>query len=120
MSVRMALAKLATFAAGGALLGGGAVHVAEQPARTVQYVKHAKRVCANGGSGPNCRIQQRRPAVRRVATAPRQVKRARRIVKRTVTYPAPVPQVAMAPMPAPYMPPLPPMPVSSSGGKGGI
>ena len=30
MSVRMALAKLSAFAAGGALIGGGAVHVADQ------------------------------------------------------------------------------------------
>ena len=42
MSVRMALAKLSACAAGGALLGGGAVHVAEQPARQVQYVKQVK------------------------------------------------------------------------------
>lgn len=31
MSVRMALAKLSAAAAGGALIGGGAVHVAEPP-----------------------------------------------------------------------------------------
>ena len=42
MSVRMALVKLAAFAAGGAVLGGGAVHVAEAPAATVQYVKHKR------------------------------------------------------------------------------
>jgi hypothetical protein len=38
MSVRMALAKLSATAAGGALLVGGAVHVAEPiSAETVQY-----------------------------------------------------------------------------------
>ena len=42
MSVRMALVKLSAFAAGGAIIGGGAVHVAEAPAQQVQYVKHAK------------------------------------------------------------------------------
>ena len=31
MSVKMALAKLSATAAGGAILAGGAVHVAEQP-----------------------------------------------------------------------------------------
>ena len=81
MSVRMALAKLSAFAAGGALIGGGAVHVAEQPARQTQYVKHVKG-CSNGGSGPNCRVQ-RRHIVRR--EAPRPVTRMRRIVTRSTT-----------------------------------
>ena len=45
MSVRMALAKLRACACGGAVIGGGAVHVAEAPAR-VAYSKQrmAKRV----------------------------------------------------------------------------
>ena len=80
MSVRMAIAKLSAFAAGGALIGGGAVHVAEQPARQTQYVKHVKG-CANGGSGPGCHVQ-RRHIVRR--EAPHEVRRMRRIVTRTV------------------------------------
>ena len=43
MSVRMALAKLCACACGGAVIGGGAVHVAESaPARHV-YVKKVKR-----------------------------------------------------------------------------
>ena len=33
MSVRMALAKLSACAAGGAVIGGGAVHIAESPKR---------------------------------------------------------------------------------------
>jgi len=43
MSVRMALAKVALFTAGGAVAGGGAVHMAEAPAAQTQYVKQAKR-----------------------------------------------------------------------------
>ena len=42
MSVRLALLKVTALAAGGAVVGGGAVHVAEAPAKNVQYVKQAK------------------------------------------------------------------------------
>ena len=50
MSVKSALAKLSATAAGGALLAGGAVHVAEKPVtdnpqyktKQVKYVKQAK------------------------------------------------------------------------------
>ncbi len=49
MSVKSALAKLSATAAGGALLAGGAVHVAERPisdnpqykSKAVKYVKQA-------------------------------------------------------------------------------
>ena len=43
MSVRMGIAKLAMVVAGGALVSGGAVHVAEKmKAGTPIYVKHPK------------------------------------------------------------------------------
>ena len=43
MSVRMAIVKLSAVVAGGALIGGGAVHMAEKAATgKAQYVKHAK------------------------------------------------------------------------------
>ena len=43
MSVRMAIVKLSAVVAGGALIGGGAVHMAEKAATgKPQYVKHAK------------------------------------------------------------------------------
>lgn len=43
MSVRMAIVKLAALGAAGALIGGGAVHMAEQAKEgPVQYVKHAR------------------------------------------------------------------------------
>jgi len=71
MSVRMALAKLSAFAASGALIGGGAVHVAEAPAAQTQYVKHAKK--------PKV---QRRPVAR---AAPRKTQRIRRVVERSTT-----------------------------------
>ena len=50
MSVRMALAKLCACACGGAIVGGGAVHVAERPAakhvvrRTVHHAPVRKKV----------------------------------------------------------------------------
>ena len=47
----MALAKLMAYAAGGAVIGGGAVHVAEAPAAQTQYVKRAKRVAATPVKG---------------------------------------------------------------------
>ncbi len=42
MSVRMALAKLSAAAAGGALLGGGAVHVAEPQTADVTTYESTK------------------------------------------------------------------------------
>ena len=43
MSVRMAIVKLSAVVAGGALIGGGAVHMAEKVAAgKAHYVKHAK------------------------------------------------------------------------------
>src|SRR3954464_4724845 len=44
MSVRMALAKLCACACGGALVGGGAVHVAEVSHARHVYARHATRV----------------------------------------------------------------------------
>jgi len=116
MSVRMALAKLSAFAAGGALIGGGAVHVAEAPAAQTTYVKHAKvAVCAGGdhnGSAPGCgRVVARRHIARMAHAEPRKVRRIRRVITRTYSQPQ-----EMAMVPVPYMPPLPPQPVSSSGG----
>ena len=101
----MALTKLAAFAAGGAVIGGGAVHVAEAPASKVTYVKHAKQAAA----------PVRHHAVKRVAQSqPRKVKRVRRVVTRTYSCAQPEqPQMAM--MPA-YAPQLPAQPMPESGG----
>src|SRR3954452_20870167 len=46
MSVRMALAKLCACTAGGAILGGGAVHVAENPPERPAFVHHSKVAAA--------------------------------------------------------------------------
>ena len=109
MSVRMALVKLSALAAGGAVVGGGAVHVAEAPAAKVQYVKQAKAAPA--------RVAKRK-IVRTAAAEPRKMKRIRRVVTKTVSCaPAAEPQqIAMA-MPA--LPQLPQMPMPSGGGDGG-
>ena len=66
MSVRMALAKLCACTCGGALIGGGAVHVTEAPA--APYVKKAER-----------RKKIRGRVLKKGASA-RKVKRTRRTV----------------------------------------
>ena len=107
MSVRMALAKLCACTCGGALVGGGAVHVAEQTqTRQVYQQKQAKRV------------------VHRTKVAARPVSRVRRVVTRTrATCPPAVVTVTSQGAPIP----LPPsfagssgeMPMVSGGGGGG-
>ncbi|MFA7587019.1 MAG: PEP-CTERM sorting domain-containing protein, partial [Novosphingobium sp.] len=75
--------------------------MAEAPAAKPQYAKQVKAPAK---------------AKRHIAKRePRKVKRVRRIVKRTTTC-EPAPQMAMVPMPMPYMPPLPQQPISSTGG----
>ncbi|HBR83666.1 MAG TPA: PEP-CTERM sorting domain-containing protein, partial [Erythrobacter sp.] len=72
MSVKSALAKLSATAAGGALLAGGAVHVAERPitdnpqykSKSVKQAKYVKQ--ATPRAVP-------RPTVPRARTIPRQV-----------------------------------------------
>src|SRR3712207_3561997 len=104
MSVRMALAKLCACTCGGAVIGGGAVHVAENPIPRPAIVKSAKA----------------KTVTHRVKHRPKRVKRIKRIVRecrtggaaaaagavttRTITYPAP-------PIPLP-----PPMPMPMTGG----
>ena len=79
MSVRMALVKLAAFTAGGAVIGGGAVHTAEAPAAQTQYVKHAKRTAQTTKTKV-----KRAPAVRRIAKAgPTKQRKIRRVVTRS-------------------------------------
>ena len=86
MSVKTALAKLAAAAAGGALLGGGAVHVAEPQSADVTtyksskpvYTKHAKRV---------------------VLETPKKVKRIRRVIEDDACEESCTPQMAMVPIP---------------------
>ena len=75
MSVRMALAKLAACAAGGAILGGGAVHVSEAPSSgEIHHVKPVK-------------VKQAKRAPRQIAhRAPREVHRARKIVPVSYTH----------------------------------
>ena len=66
MSVKMALAKLSATAAGGAILAGGAVHVAEQPITdnpTYKSVKAPQSIKAQ----PRY-IKEERPTTRRRAT----------------------------------------------------
>ena len=95
MSVRMALAKLSAFAAGGAIIGGGAVHVAEAPASQVQYVKHAK---------PAKRVAVAKPVKRkitRVAAAQPRARKIRRVITKSYSCEAPPPAMAMA---VPFMP----------------
>ena len=100
MSVRMALVKLAVVAAGGAAIGGGAVHMSEAPsASEIHHVKPIKIKQAKRHKAP-------RLAMRPAPYGPTQ-HHARRIVKTTVTKSCAAPQqLAMAPVP--YMAPMPP------------
>jgi len=106
MSVRMALAKLCACTCGGALIGGGAVHVSEAPA--APYVKKMSK-----------KLPIRSRVVKKGEPA-RKIKRTRRTVTKTVTACQPaVVTIAQTPAPQaiplpPYIPPAPP--ISSSGG----
>ncbi|MFM5917452.1 MAG: PEP-CTERM sorting domain-containing protein, partial [Novosphingobium sp.] len=106
MSVRMALVKLAAFAAGGAVLGGGAVHVAEAPAATVQYVKHKRQAAT-------VKHKVVKHKAKRLVAARPKTRKIRRVVTRTTTC-CEVPQMAMT-----MVPQLPqqPMPEGGSGGQ---
>lgn len=83
MSVRMAIVKLSGVVAGGALIGGGAVHVAEKPATTKpEYVKHAKAPVHKEAKAPlrerakrvvktaTCKIEHNCPAKQELAVVP--------------------------------------------------
>ena len=96
MSVRMALAKLCAFTCGGAIIGGGAVHVAESARPAV--VKSTKSVKA----------APKRYAVRPIKR--KIVKRAAPRKPQTITV---VTQSAPIPLPAPL--PAAEMPMSGGG-----
>src|SRR5438067_7488225 len=89
MSVRMALAKLCACAAGGAVLGGSAVHVVDHPRPRPAIVHHSK------GGGKLIRAYAKARTVyrtRRVAHAACVVRPAERTVTtRTYAMPAPMP-----------------------------
>ena len=98
MSVRMALAKLCACTCGGALIGGGAVHVAESAkTRQVYATKQTKRV------------------VRKVATVRRPVSRVRRVVTQTLAA-CPPAVVTVTSQGAPI--PLPPVSYAGLGSSG--
>lgn len=103
MSIRMALAKLSAVAATGAIVGGGATHIAEPSAKNKGYVKQLKQVKA-------------KPVKRTVQRAqPRTVKRMRKIVK-TETNRVCAPTEALMAVPLP--PPVIPQPPVLAGGGG--
>ena len=104
MSVKSALAKLSATAAGGALLAGGAVHVAERPisdnpqykSKAVKYVKQATPRAVP------------RPTVPRARTIPRPVECVPADSPAAANSPnnicPPVYRQAMAPVPVPPLP----------------
>ncbi len=112
MSVKAALAKLSATAAGGALLAGGAVHVAEKPVTDAPSYKSAK------GAKTQPRMIKQAKATPR-ATRPAPPPRAARVIPRQVecvpasspqaTYQGanvcpPVYRAALAPVPVPPLP----------------
>src|SRR5688572_30264162 len=99
MSVRMALAKLCACTCGGAIIGGGAVHVAENPPPRPAFVKHAKAKTVR--QRPRARVKTK---VRRIARTTCVVTQpGGTVTTRTFAYPPPIP-------------PLPPVQVASSSG----
>lgn len=146
MSVKMALAKLSATAAGGALLAGGAVHVAETPITDSPVYKSSTKTKGSVKAQPVRYIKERPRAKRRVTKS---VPRKRRIVKRVVECEpmgpgmvhnggahhggvqngaarviegseqcGPAYRMALAAVPAPYAPP--PQPPFQGGGGGGV
>ena len=77
MSVRMALVKLAAAAAGGAVVAGGAVHVAEAPAAQTTYVKHAPKQAP--------KAKRKKPRRVAVSTPHNRQRKIRRVVTRSVS-----------------------------------
>ena len=117
MSVRMALAKLCACTCGGALIGGGAMQVADTPPAQVHKVAKKKHKVR--------KIAHHKPV--------RKVKRVRKVVRTTTTSTC-TPSVVtvasqgMPPIPVPFMPPAPyeggssggvPVIIGGSGGFGG-
>jgi len=79
MSVKIALAKLSAAVAGGALLAGGAVHVAEKPLSDKLQYKSIKQVKAKPKPAPKAP-----PRAARIVPKEETVARKRRIVRRVV------------------------------------
>src|SRR3954468_3453306 len=98
MSVRMALAKLCACTCGGAIIGGGAVHVAENPPARPSVVAHSESHAARGGSYVRYASAQRRlvrRVIRRTACAARTQTVTRTIIP-PVFAPPPPPPMAVA------------------------
>ena len=108
MSVRMALAKLCACTCGGAILGGGAVHVAENPPQRPHFVKYAKAKPRTVAHRPKARALSRVRKVARTACVVSQP--GTTTTTRTITYPG-----GMAAIP---LPPVPPVGFGGSGGGG--
>ncbi len=107
MSVRMAIAKLTAAAAGGAVVGGGAVHVAEPQSAQVSY----KSDKADEGETELVYVKGDGPTARRtIPPLPREQLRLRRTIETECC----VEEVAALGAPLP-LPPLPSAPISGGG-----
>ena len=108
MSVRMAIAKLTAAAAGGAVVGGGAVHVAEPQSAQVAYksdkdAQEDEVELAYAKGEPTAR--------RTIPPRPREQMRLRRVIETEGC------EEEVGAMGAPL--PLPPLPSAPIGGSGG-
>ena len=100
MSVRLGIAKVAAIVAGTALVGGGAVHVAEKVASShPQYVKHAKAHPA--ATHTEVRVHHTVKTVTHTTTCCQQPEGQPGVV------PMPIPGVPTAPYTAADVPPAP-------------
>ena len=107
MSVRMAIAKLTAAAAGGAIVGGGAVHVAEPQAAQVDYKTDEEAAPAELVS-----VKDEPTARREIPPRPREQRRLRRVIETECCEEEPNYALAQ-PLP---LPPLPSAPIGGSGG----
>jgi hypothetical protein len=104
MAIKMAFANLLACAAGGAILGGGAVHVSEAPSRgEIHHIKPVKVKVAKVKPKVNHRVHYRK------------VHRPRHVVASANTMTCSPTQTVNV-IPAPYVPPLPPQPMNSNSG----
>src|SRR3546814_10400298 len=119
MSVRIALAKLCACAAGGALLGGGAVHLAEQQHPIVRPTDKVVRQHV-GSDALDASLADASPSKLKVRHRPTKLVSKDKVVHRSKTVPRPpvaeCPPATVKAMNPPAPVPLHPLPEMSGGG----
>ena len=100
MSVRMALAKLCACTCGGAIIGGGAVHVAENPPSRPSFVKRAKAANLVKQAPRRYARVKAMKRYKRVRTACVVKTPGTTTTTRTITYPGSAMPIPLPPLPS--------------------